>query len=522
MLIVVPTEQRLSAHAGAGQAARSAVGARRRRGDRSRARGTRSTNANADDVAGTLGGLGAGVSRGGSGRRARRAGGRRAPTPSARRRGGQRRACSRATCASPRTSRPTRWSSSPSGRDYITVRDLIKKLDMPRRQVFVEATILEISIDKTRKLGVALARRHRRCRLGQRAVAALRRLGAVDRRQLDRCSRRRRSRAWRPACAARAIPGADTILGLPPGTSVPSFGVFMQALQNNGDVNVVSMPHILTTDNEKATIQVGQNLPFPGSLGGFPASAARRTGAAGASRRRLRLRHLGAAPGRRAQARDHAARQRLRLRAPRDRQRDLRRGEPELQRPRSGDDQAHGQVGRHHSRSAVDRARRPHQGSRVRDGRQGAAARRHPDPRLSLQAHRQDASPSRTCSSSSRRTSSRTRPICAASSSASCASGASSWSATRRSTTSSDYEAEVDYRRKRGLLEEINLHGARGGAGGDRAAQRRGRCCGRDIDGRGPVDAAAPPTPSAACRRSPGRAVPSARRRRRQTQRRRR
>src|SRR5262245_63443806 len=42
-----------------------------------------------------------------------------------------------------------------SGRDYITVRDLIKKLDIPRRQVFVEAVILEISIDKSRKLGVA-------------------------------------------------------------------------------------------------------------------------------------------------------------------------------------------------------------------------------------------------------------------------------------------------------------------------------------------------------------------------------
>src|SRR5207302_3622933 len=70
------------------------------------------------------------------------------------------------------------------------------------------------------------------------------------------------------------IPGADTILGLPPGTSVPSFGVFVQALQNNGDVNVVSMPHVLTTDNEKATIQVGQNLPFPGSLGGFPSGGA--------------------------------------------------------------------------------------------------------------------------------------------------------------------------------------------------------------------------------------------------------
>jgi general secretion pathway protein D len=42
------------------------------------------------------------------------------------------------------------------------------------------------------------------------------------------------------------------------------------------------MPHILTTDNEKATIQVGQNLPFPGSLGGFPGFGAA-PGAAGAT-----------------------------------------------------------------------------------------------------------------------------------------------------------------------------------------------------------------------------------------------
>src|SRR5262249_13697241 len=72
------------------------------------------------------------------------------------------------------------------------------------------------------------------------------------------------------------------LLGLPAGTSVPAFGVFVQALQNNGDVNVISMPHVLTTDNEKAIIQVGQNLPFPGSLGGFPGVGAV-PGAAGAT-----------------------------------------------------------------------------------------------------------------------------------------------------------------------------------------------------------------------------------------------
>ncbi len=189
-----------------------------------------------------------------------------------------------------------------------------------------------------------------------------------------------------------AIPGADKILGLPPGTSVPSFGVFVQALQNNGDVNVVSMPHVLTTDNEKATIQVGQNLPFPGSLGGFPdGGRARRHRHRLAAGRDLRLRHLGAAPGRGAQAGDHAARQRLRFRATGDRQRDYptcrtRTSTASARRPASA-----------RSRSVV--TVRDQQSivlgglikdSVSRNGEQGSAARRHPDSRLSLQVHQQD------------------------------------------------------------------------------------------------------------------------------------
>src|SRR2546423_13331379 len=144
-------------------------------------------------------------------------------------------------------------------------------------QVFVEATILEISIDKTRKLGVAW---HGGSTLQTGSDQSLLFGGSEPSSDVN-------SILFSPAALSGlaaglrgpAIPGADKILGLPPGTSVPSFGVFVQALQNNGDVNVVSMPHVLTTDNEKATIQVGQNLPFPGSLGGFPTGGA--TGAPG-------------------------------------------------------------------------------------------------------------------------------------------------------------------------------------------------------------------------------------------------
>ena len=152
--------------------------------------------------------------------------------------------------------------------DFFTLRDLIQRLDIPRRQVFVEAEILEVSVDKSLNLGVAW---HGGSTINTGGQQSLLFGGSEPSSDVN-------SILFSPAALSGLaaglrgppIPGADTILGLPPGTSIPSFGVFLQLLQNNGDVNVVSMPHILTTDNEKATIQVGQNLPFPGALGGFP------------------------------------------------------------------------------------------------------------------------------------------------------------------------------------------------------------------------------------------------------------
>ena len=36
----------------------------------------------------------------------------------------------------------------------------------------------------------------------------------------------------------------------------------LRALQSDADVNVLSTPNILTTDNQKAEILVGENVPF--------------------------------------------------------------------------------------------------------------------------------------------------------------------------------------------------------------------------------------------------------------------
>ncbi len=165
-------------------------------------------------------------------------------------------------------------------KDYLNLRGVIQKLDIPRRQVFVEASILEISMDNTKKVGFAY---HGGGVAGEGDTESLI-FGGVESSDLN-------SLLVNPlgmmglAVGVRGaeIQGSGQLLGV--GTDIPGFGVMFQALQNNSDVNILSSPHILTTDNEEAEITVGQNLPFQGAMmgGGFGglAGAAGAAGAAG-------------------------------------------------------------------------------------------------------------------------------------------------------------------------------------------------------------------------------------------------
>ena len=72
------------------------------------------------------------------------------------------------------------------------------------------------------------------------------------------------------------IPGTESFSTT--GQTIPAFGVILQALTTAGDTDVLSTPHILATDNIKAEINVGQNIPLQTNIGGIPT-----TGAAGAA-----------------------------------------------------------------------------------------------------------------------------------------------------------------------------------------------------------------------------------------------
>src|SRR5262249_11962290 len=172
-----------------------------------------------------------------------------------------------------------------SVKDFLTLKSVIRRLDIPRRQVFIEATIMEVSLDRSRQLGlwfhggdiVGSGNDQTLIFGGSGAAKTL-----VPANLIGDLAQGLAAGALGPE-----IQGADQILNQP-GISIPAFGVFLKALATSNDVNVLSTPHIITTDNEEAEIKVGQNLPFPGAsplggVGGLPGAGTTGAGAGGVS-----------------------------------------------------------------------------------------------------------------------------------------------------------------------------------------------------------------------------------------------
>ncbi len=159
-----------------------------------------------------------------------------------------------------------------STRDFLSLRKVIRELDKPRRQVFVEATILEVSLSKQRDLGMSW---HGGTTVGSSDKKSLLTFGNNPGKTIQPTNVLTDPVSLMGMAAGLfgpEIKGAETLLGIP-GVSIPSFGVFFQALQSNDDVNLVSAPHILATDNEEAVISVGKNVPFQSTVAGVPTLA---------------------------------------------------------------------------------------------------------------------------------------------------------------------------------------------------------------------------------------------------------
>jgi general secretion pathway protein D len=163
---------------------------------------------------------------------------------------------------------------------------VIEKLDLSRREVFVEAVIMEVNLDDNTAFGARLhtglppIQTNLFNSKGEAVSIVGDNFGGTGLPPSFSLLNLASFGGFLAGLQGPAIPALEKF-----GISVPSFGVLIHALTTNNNANVLSTPHILTTDNEEAEITVGQNVPFqagfsPSSLGSSLGSLA---GAAGTS-----------------------------------------------------------------------------------------------------------------------------------------------------------------------------------------------------------------------------------------------
>ena len=148
---------------------------------------------------------------------------------------------------------------------YKNLRSVIDQLDARRAQVYVEALIVEVNADKANEFGVQW-------------------LGLSG----DSNSNYRVGGGTAFTTTGNNILSLATAATPTPGNGL-SIGVFKQingklglgalahVLEGSGNANILSMPNLVTLDNEEAKIVVGKNVPF--ITGQFTTSAS--TGTAG-------------------------------------------------------------------------------------------------------------------------------------------------------------------------------------------------------------------------------------------------
>lgn len=133
---------------------------------------------------------------------------------------------------------------------------MVQRLDIRRAQVLIETIIVELQGDDKDALGIEWLFTNEHGAFGSSVDSPGGALGAISGVALDSASE--------PSDYADVLSGiTGNALGIgrlnPMGTS---FTALVQALKQNTNANILSTPTILTLDNSKAMINVGQEVPF--------------------------------------------------------------------------------------------------------------------------------------------------------------------------------------------------------------------------------------------------------------------
>jgi len=145
--------------------------------------------------------------------------------------------------------------------DYLVIEDVIRKLDITRPMVYLEALIMEVNANKNFNVGVEWSAL-RSVDISQVSNLGGQSVGAVGFRGtpiIPQVNSTGTGLSALPGGFSLGVIGAGIKIG---GVLFPNIGAVLQAYQNDTDVRILSTPQLLTLDNEDAEITVGSNVPY--------------------------------------------------------------------------------------------------------------------------------------------------------------------------------------------------------------------------------------------------------------------
>ena len=136
--------------------------------------------------------------------------------------------------------------------------DIVEKLDIRRPQVLIEAAIVEVSVDESKKIGIEMAGADAREGSVPLISTSLEGVigsligGLLPEGESDQVN----------VLSGLASVSSPTLAAAKIDRDAISFGAVVSALATNSDANLLSTPSILTLDNQEARILVGREVPF--------------------------------------------------------------------------------------------------------------------------------------------------------------------------------------------------------------------------------------------------------------------
>jgi general secretion pathway protein D len=164
-----------------------------------------------------------------------------------------------------------------SAHDFAAVREVIRRLDQPRRQVYIEAVVLDLSVQRSTALDTAF---HGFDSLGGGALGYG---GSNPMKSLLLPTDSTSLQALVLGVRGPDVPVPSFLQSTLGTTSIPGVGFFLDAYATTADSDILSTPHILATDNTPAELHVQLNTSLqrnapsygvPGTTGAGSSTAA--------------------------------------------------------------------------------------------------------------------------------------------------------------------------------------------------------------------------------------------------------